>query len=145
MKIASPPYQIPHNKPPTIDKQLQSLVLGNTSNNEEASEIPPIPFLTLPYDVRLQIYRWAVGNRMIHIVAKRAINPLRRHYCTSHVSEAQIYEDYSKPVVFKNRVDTWMRPRQVSLSMANYFTISIQFHVKDFGPCPLILAHVRKY
>ncbi|KAG7005908.1 hypothetical protein G7Y79_00017g042900 [Physcia stellaris] len=113
--MASRPCEIPHNKPPMIEKQLQSVVIRNTTDNEEASELPPIPFLTLPYDIRLQIYRWAVGNRMIHIVAKNATCPLHPHYCTSRVSEAQKYEYYSKPVVFKNRIDFWMRPRDAPL------------------------------
>ena len=106
-----------------IEKELQTVVLRNTADNEEASEPPPFPFLILPYDVRLQIYRWAVSNRMIHIVARNATRPLHPHYCISNVSEAQKYEYYSKPVVFKNRIDFWMRPRDVSLSIAIYSII----------------------
>ena len=91
-------------------------------------------FNYLPPEIRIQIYRHAIGERMIHIyerhVKQRSASPgfnyeefsgsgtpspvwrLSHQVCQSSMSESDICGAYAQPVVFANRIDRHMRPRE---------------------------------
>ena len=76
----------------------------------ESQPTKVLQFTDLPTEVRLQIYRAAIGDRLIHIQAKFSRYPsipvrLTHYICHSQLSEVAIYDQFSQPVVFKNRID----------------------------------------
>ena len=95
---------------------------GSLSGNGLKELGPAFPFLELPPEIRLRIYRWAVGNRAIHISHQYKGWPhttpskLCHSFCRCTMSEFEIYEKYAQPVTFKNRVDWHMRPREETVS-----------------------------
>ena len=107
--------------------------MKSVSTNPKPSPAMAFAFDMLPAKIHLEIYRWAVGNRTIHVRDALLSVPnqtksnglscpyrLRYYVCKSRLSEAEIYESYNKPVVFKNRIDWHMRPRLETMSNLHF-------------------------
>lgn len=122
-----------HARGSTIEEQptatdLITKNLTRLSMDPELSPAMAFTFDMLPSEVRLETYRWAVGNRTIHVrdlltsdhyylrSCAPSTNMLRYYVCRCPLSEAMIYESYKQPIVFKNKIDWHMRPRFETMS-----------------------------